>query len=248
MCSVYDVPGKLELDTLSTLTMAYTKDGFDELKKDIEEKGQLVPILLRAGKILDGRNRHRACVSLGVPTVCKELGNISDEEAIDVVISNSLNKATSTDAAKVEAYLMCKAKKIKNIDMSSVFNRLNINYVRKMSFIEKQNPDYLRVLLNQNKVRLYNHEFEKVEDYGTINGLWRTLKGNKKFEDAVTEVVEEPASNDSSSVDLEEYFENAAAEAEYWDLYAVAKRSGHSLHPHSELGAAVAKLIKHKYS
>jgi N6-adenosine-specific RNA methylase IME4 len=39
---------------------------FDELKADIQAQGQLEPITLCDGMILDGRNRYRACVVLGI--------------------------------------------------------------------------------------------------------------------------------------------------------------------------------------
>ena len=251
MASVYELPySKLEelpLDAFSTLTMTYTQDGFNELKDDIKRNGQLVPILLRDGKILDGRHRHQACMELGSSIRYKELGDIDDAEALDLVISNSINKATNTDAAKVEAYLMCKAKGIKQKDMPAKFSRLNLNYVRKLSFIDKESPEYLQVLLKQNMVRLYNKEFEKVEDYGTINGIWRTLKANKRLDATVIEVVPEPAGTQEYETDLEAYFNNAAAESEYWELYTLGKESGANLHPDTALGKKVAGLIKHKY-
>ena len=249
MSSSYEMsPVGLEVDPIAKLTMTYTQEGFEELKNDIERKGQLVPILLRDGRILDGRHRSTACMELSTDVRYKELGKISDDEALEIVVSNSLNKATSTDAAKVEAYLMCKAKGIKNVDMSKLFSRLNINYIRKMSFIEKENPAYLQVLLRQNSITLYNAEFEKVEDYGTLNGLWRVLKSNKKFGAQVVEVVPEPVSSGNYATDLGEYFDNAAAESEYWEIFKVAKDSGSSLHPDSLLGKKVASLIKHKHS
>jgi len=244
----YEEASALSLDPFSTLTMTYTQDGFEELKQDIKTNGQLVPILLRENQILDGRHRHQACMDLGVAMQYKELGDITDEEALDVVISNSINKSTNTDAAKVEAYLMCKAKGIKQKDMPAKFSRLNINYVRKLSYIEKENPEYLDVLLKQNMVRLYNKEYDKVEDYGTINGIWRTLKANKRLEETVVEVVPEPAQCQEYETDIESYFNNAAAETEYWDLYNVGKEVGANLHPDTELGKRIAALIKGKYS
>jgi hypothetical protein len=45
---------------------------FESLKKDIQENGQLVPVWIHQGQIIDGRNRDRACRELGIPTVVQE--------------------------------------------------------------------------------------------------------------------------------------------------------------------------------
>lgn len=39
---------------------------FDELKRDIQANGQLMPIWILDDKIVDGRNRYQACIDLGI--------------------------------------------------------------------------------------------------------------------------------------------------------------------------------------
>jgi hypothetical protein len=239
---------ELLLDPLAALTMTYTIDGFNELVQDISKNGLLVPILLRDGKILDGRHRYKACMELGINISYIELGSISSDEALDIVISNAINKATGTDASKVEAYLMCRAKGIKKNDMSNKFSRLNINYVRKLSYIEKENPEYLQVLLRQNSVRLYNKKYEKMEDYGTINGIWRTLKDNKIMEDTVVEVVAVPNQDIRHEVSIEDIMVSPSAEKAYWDLYETLREVGVVLHPASAAGRQATYCINSTFS
>lgn len=44
-----------------------TGEAYDELKADLEKHGQLEPVVMFEGKILDGRNRWRAMQDLGMP-------------------------------------------------------------------------------------------------------------------------------------------------------------------------------------
>ena len=235
------------LDPYSTLTMTYTPDGFNELLKDIQKNGQLVPIVLRNGKVLDGRDRLQVCQELGISIQSTEKGNISDEEALDLVISNSINKATGTDASKVEAYLLCKAKGMLQKDMPRVFSRLNTDYIKKMAYIERENPKYLEALLKQNSVRLYNKQFDKIEDYGTINGIWRTLKGNKRLEEELIEVPPESVVDKQYDTYIEDVMVSCAAEQKFWEVYELGKAQGVALHPDSPLGKELVTLINGVY-
>lgn len=243
-----DEAKSLELDPLSELTMTYTVDGFIELREDIKKNGLLVPVVLRDGKVLDGRHRLKACIQLGVDIAYREVGLISDEDAVDMVISNSLHKATTTDASKIEAYLLCCAKGLSNKDMPTKFSRLNINTIKKIRFIEKENPEYIRVILRQNKVTVYSKRYNKIEDCGTIHSLYSVLRDNVKLKDKVTELVTETEQSVKYTVDVGEYFNNPAAEDEYWKLFNQAKEEGINLHPATEFGKQVASLVKSKYS
>lgn len=236
-------PTRLELDPLATLTMTYTTEGFIELKRNIEQQGQLLPIILRRGKILDGRHRTQACLELGINVRYEEVGDISDDKALSLVISQSINKAVGSDASKVEAYLLCLAKGVKQKEMPKLFDRLNKNYVDKMSYIEKENPDYLKAILKQKGVRLYNKTFDKIEDYGTIHGIYKTLKGNEKCKDKVIEVS--PSSNDSPAYEIDIASQMVSIEAvkEYWELYYLFNIT----HPSSLAGIKLKDMVNKLY-
>jgi len=54
-------------------------DDFKEFVEDIRRNGLLCPIELYEGKIIDGRNRYRACLELGIePEVVDVDGHVSD--------------------------------------------------------------------------------------------------------------------------------------------------------------------------
>lgn len=237
-------PQGLELDPLSTLTMTYTAAGFNELKNNIDHRKQHDPITLRNGKILDGRHRTRACLELGIDVAYEETGDISDDEALDLVITRSISKAVGSDASLVEAFLLCRAKGIKLKMMPVLFERLNKNYVEKMSYIHKENPEYLMAILRQKQVRIYNKTFDKIEDYGTIHGIYKTLKGNAVYKDKVIEVTPSSAGSEVHDMNLEEELVSKEALTEYWELYYLFNIT----HPSSPAGLKLKDMVNRLHS
>jgi N6-adenosine-specific RNA methylase IME4/ParB-like chromosome segregation protein Spo0J len=79
----------LEFHALATLFPLLDGAGFDELVADIRTHGLREPIVLFEGKVLDGRNRYRACVEAGVePTLTVYQG----EDPVAYVISLNLRR------------------------------------------------------------------------------------------------------------------------------------------------------------
>ncbi|RKU03367.1 hypothetical protein C7H84_09520 [Burkholderia sp. Nafp2/4-1b] len=79
----------LELHPLCTLFPRLTGAEFESLKEDIRVNGLREPIVVHEGMILDGGNRYRACVELGIApkTVAYDGGNL-----IAFVLSANLHR------------------------------------------------------------------------------------------------------------------------------------------------------------
>jgi|GEM_PF-4057635 len=82
---------KMESHNLANLFPMMQEHEFVRLKQDIKENGILEDIELYENKILDGRNRHKACLDLGITPRFKEFeGNHQD--ALNYVISKNLHR------------------------------------------------------------------------------------------------------------------------------------------------------------
>jgi ParB-like chromosome segregation protein Spo0J len=66
---------------LASLFPELPPEELTELARDIKERGQLDPIILHKGLILDGRNRYRACQMAGVKPQTEELTQKPPREA-----------------------------------------------------------------------------------------------------------------------------------------------------------------------
>lgn len=62
---------------------------FKGLEEDIKRNGLIEPIMLFEGKILDGRNRYKACKKLGVDLKTKEFDG---KDALQYIISTNLHR------------------------------------------------------------------------------------------------------------------------------------------------------------
>jgi hypothetical protein len=73
------------------------KTDLDDLVKDIKDNGQIGPITLYQGDILDGRNRYRACQQLGIEPKVEEYKGI---KPFEFVISGNLHRRHLTTSQR----------------------------------------------------------------------------------------------------------------------------------------------------
>lgn len=76
-----------------------SEDQFNELLKDINENGQRVPGIIFEGQIIDGKNRNKACLKLGIPFKKKEFKGTRDE-ALNLIISLNLHRRHLSDSQR----------------------------------------------------------------------------------------------------------------------------------------------------
>ena len=81
-----------------------------ELAKDIKCNGLQEPITLFEGKILDGRNRYRACLLAGVAPSFRVWAGAGTGSALDYVVSTNLHRRHLTDQQRALVAAGVKAK------------------------------------------------------------------------------------------------------------------------------------------
>jgi ParB-like chromosome segregation protein Spo0J len=103
---------------------------FRELCTDIATNGLIEPIWIWQDKIIDGRNRYRACVELGIPSECREYKG-TEEGLLPFVLALNLKRRHLTAsqraavAVDVEALLAKQAKERQiRKPVNSVFEKI----------------------------------------------------------------------------------------------------------------------------
>jgi ParB-like chromosome segregation protein Spo0J len=72
---------------------------FEDLRDDIERRGQREKILVRSGHIIDGRHRYRACCELGIEPVVEEY---QGDDLIGEIASRNLFRRHLTGKQRAE--------------------------------------------------------------------------------------------------------------------------------------------------
>lgn len=83
--------------TLAALLPLMTQPEIRELADDIRQNGQLAPVTLFEGKILDGRNRYRACKLAGVEPKVREF---KGKDPLTFVLSANVHRRHLTESQR----------------------------------------------------------------------------------------------------------------------------------------------------
>lgn len=91
--SVRELPAgtELEIHPAAHLLPMQTKEDYERMREDIRHIGQTDPVELLNGKILDGRNRSKACQELGIPVKVVDV-EIPEEKINAYIYSRNLHR------------------------------------------------------------------------------------------------------------------------------------------------------------
>jgi len=114
-------------------------DEFEELVKDIHENGLLQPVIMHEGKILDGRNRWRACQRLGIAHTEKKFSG--DDAAAYVWSVNAVRRQLTASQKALAATKLVTAKQGDN---QHTDNKTTIAEASKISGVGKRTTERAR--------------------------------------------------------------------------------------------------------
>jgi len=149
----------IRVHQLATLTPSMIPEQFAALKKSLKELGQLEPIVLYKGRLIDGRHRVKALRELGIGTVkAKHLDpSLSLKDVKKIILEGYETRRHQTPTQRaVGAYLAYKDAKSKsqNITMEEIAQSFGTN-------------------------RLMISKAKKLESYAGVKLLWALYDGRK---------------------------------------------------------------------
>lgn len=91
----------LESHEVANIFPLMTGEEFENLKNDIRENGLIEPIWTYQGRIIDGRNRYKACLEVGVQPKVREWGG--NGSLVSFVVSMNLHRRHLSSGQKATA-------------------------------------------------------------------------------------------------------------------------------------------------
>ena len=129
------------------------------LRDDIEINGQQVPISLYRGKIVDGRSRQNACISLGITVDAEELPNNMSLKEVESFVKSVNTRRNLTRVQKAIIAMQTAMKEIKP-NLSEQARRWGIEQseVSNAKYIQEHRPEYINILYNGGSLEYKDHK------------------------------------------------------------------------------------------
>lgn len=158
----------------------YTAEQFEALKQDISKVGQIEPVTLYRGKLVDGRHRVRALKELGISVVKADSlpNNMTINEVKKTVLATEIRRHQTPTQLAIKAYRLWSSKEVGTQEEAL-----------KLTGASKTNLKYVNAICNSGRLDIITklENGEKYElDFGTyvkptdsLTAILRDLKEAK---------------------------------------------------------------------
>lgn len=171
---------ELIVHELAYINPAMTEEQFVAFKKDIELNGQLQPVIVYRGKIVDGRNRLRALTELRIDTIkfTELYRNLKSNDIIKVIMSTEKRRHQTATQLAIAAYNSHKSGLSKTLDEAAMkygCSKSNLKYVRQLENLGRL--DLIEVLSDGSKINISdNPKIKKPSD--SLSAIISWVKSN----------------------------------------------------------------------
>lgn len=146
----------LKYNSLADLLPCLTNEEFQALKSDIEKNGLQQPIIVRHDEILDGRHRYEACRALGLEPKIVEMDDLSDDQALQLVVSANVHRRHLTSAQRT--LIALRLTRTENSPLTqkqaAALTGITDRTIRDLATALKKKPELEQAILNGMSVNL----------------------------------------------------------------------------------------------
>lgn len=157
------------------------------LTEDIRKNGQREPAVLWKGKIVDGRCRQTACITLDIKLDTKELDSNLSEEEVAAVVKSLNTRRNLTDMQKaMSAFKAQEANWITNEEISKQWG-IPLGTYKNARYIGISKPELVEPLFNGKSIKIFDPDKNREITTNKINTLARIIKKTKERETIVVD-------------------------------------------------------------
>lgn len=165
-----------EVDQLANLVAMASEQEQLALTEDIRVNGQRESAVLWQGRIVDGRCRQLACVTLGIELDVRELDSNLSREEVAVIVKSLNTRRNLTDMQKcMSAYKQQVQKQLSNDEVSKQWG-IALGTYKNAKYIAVNRPELVEDLFNGKSVSLLDPDKGYVVTTNKINTLARIVK------------------------------------------------------------------------
>lgn len=164
----------------SIVAMANEKEQI-ALTEDIAKNGQREPAVLWQGRIVDGRCRQLACITLDIELKVRELDSkLSRQEVANIVKSLNTRRNLTMTQKVMSAIKEQERTKDTNADVAKQW-AIGVATLKNGKYVIANHPEFLEPLFNGNTITILDLENHYEVTTNKVNTLARIIKRNSEI-------------------------------------------------------------------